>query len=73
MQTLKCAKCGSEMQRGFVWYPFNITAEQTMMMLLTGPKPPSWTPAEQKSKIRYEVRTFRCIQCGYLESYAPNE
>ena len=29
-----------------------------------------WTGLKTKGKERFPVRTYRCTQCGYLESYA---
>ena len=64
-----CAKCGNDMQRGFV-------VDQAR----GGPIAPTWlggapeygfTGLKVSGKLRIEVVTFRCVNCGYLESYAP--
>ncbi len=31
-----------------------------------------WTGMKFKGKIQVPIITFRCVQCGYLESYAPS-
>ena len=30
-----------------------------------------WTGLKLKGRERHRIITFRCEQCGYLESYAP--
>ena len=34
------------------------------------PERSRWTGLKVKGKERVPVTTFRCLQCGYLESYA---
>ena len=59
-----CPKCSGEMEEGFV----------------AGPKVVEWLegPLEEGIRLgvkihggtRRVVRTFRCVKCGFLESYA---
>jgi hypothetical protein len=30
-----------------------------------------WTVTKTSGKEQRQIRTFRCMRCGYLESYAP--
>ena len=32
-----------------------------------------WTGVKTKGRERLPVRTYRCVKCGYLESYAASE
>lgn len=32
-----------------------------------------WSGLKVKDKQRFQVKTFRCANCGYLESYAIGE
>lgn len=32
-----------------------------------------WTGTKISNKNQFKVKTFRCINCGYLESYAIEE
>jgi len=67
-----CAKCAGEveMQLGFI--PDHGHFDAILQ--------PEWSPAKFVEGAynltlhgqRYTVRTYRCPQCGYLESYAPN-
>ena len=75
MSQLVCPKCGNAMELGFVidhtdqadsgsaapeW------AEGTVQRSL-------WTGVKIRGKERHPVQTFRCVRCGYLESYARSE
>ncbi len=66
---LKCLRCGGEMQQGYV-------PDRT----LGGYDPTKWFAGELivgtlggVEKVKSEpllVQTYRCVACGYLESYA---
>ena len=32
-----------------------------------------WTHTKIKDKDQFRVRTFRCVRCGFLESYATDK
>lgn len=68
--TVECKKCHAQMESGWVpdcthagvqqenWYPGE-------------PQPSFWTGMKaEKKDIVIPVTTFRCANCGYLESYA---
>jgi hypothetical protein len=68
-QSRQCAKCGSAMEIGFI-------IDQTR----GGPVAPNWISGEVEygffglktsGRDRHPVQTFRCVGCGYLESFAP--
>lgn len=67
----ECRRCQTRMDRGFVLDLYGCTNE-------------SWIPGDPETgrfgviiKIRrrphYPIVTFRCPQCGLLESYAPGQ
>lgn len=67
--TPKCAKCGARMKEGFVVevmsgkaYPNTWIEGVPESHYLHGLK--------MKHKITVPISTFRCVSCGYLESYA---
>jgi Zn ribbon nucleic-acid-binding protein len=35
------------------------------------PEPSIWSGLKLRGKEQYQVTTYRCVGCGYLESYAP--
>jgi predicted nucleic-acid-binding Zn-ribbon protein len=65
----KCSKCRSEMEEGFI-------ADVTYGGVVTSkwiegePEKSFWTGTKTKGKRQVEILTFRCTNCGYLESYA---
>lgn len=68
-EILKCAKCGGEMETGFVpdythggilnlyWHPGD-------------PEPSFWFGTKVEKNELIPVQTYRCEDCGYLEFYA---
>jgi hypothetical protein len=63
-----CPKCGAEMQEGF-------TLEHRMAVRWIAGKPESSIFGDIKASGREHrcIETYRCIGCGYLESYARTE
>ncbi len=72
--TLVCPKCSSVMEEGFI-----VDRSEGFFV-------PNWQPGQPevvrllgmnmgvivaKEKLWRPVVTYRCAQCGYLESYAP--
>jgi len=69
MDNMTCPKCSGEMEEGFV-------ADNTYGAVLPSqwvegePEMSFWTGARTKGKVQVRITTYRCTQCGYLESYA---
>ena len=65
----KCPKCRSEMEEGFI-------ADVTYGGVVTSkwiegePEKSFWTGTKTQGKRQVEILSFRCPNCGYLESYA---
>jgi predicted nucleic-acid-binding Zn-ribbon protein len=65
----KCPKCQHEMEEGFI-------ADVTYGGVVTSkwvegePEKSFWTGTKTRGKRQVEILTFRCSNCGYLESYA---
>jgi predicted nucleic-acid-binding Zn-ribbon protein len=64
-----CPKCGGQMEEGFI---IDYThGAPTVSSWVQGPPQKGWLGgAKSWGKERREVRTFRCVGCGFLESYA---
>ena len=69
---LICPKCNGEMAQGFI-------AEYTQASILVNtwvegpPEKSFWTTVWVPKEKCIPIGTFRCAQCGYLESYARTE
>jgi hypothetical protein len=65
----ECPKCRKMMEEGFI-------ADMTYGAVLASkwiegePEKSFWTGTKTKGKRQVEILTFRCPDCGYLESYA---
>lgn len=68
---LQCAKCGGDMEEGFVISPpFNNSPVGAEDWVAGQPEPSFWTGTKLRGKARHHVATYRCERCGFLESYA---
>lgn len=66
----RCSKCNSDMEEGLLLElgDGNTLSSQTWV---AGKLEKSFfLGLTLKGKVVYEVETFRCIACGYLDSYA---
>ena len=71
MSDLVCSKCGGAMELGFV--VDHTSGGFAKPEWAEGPATPSfWTGVKMRGKELHPIQTFRCIRCGYLESYAPS-
>ena len=66
----KCAKCNSGMEEGFLLEKGHYNTLSSEVWVSGSPDEKSFLGMSIKGKITYNVRTFRCTCCGYLESYA---
>jgi hypothetical protein len=64
----KCSKCSGEMQAGLVVDLNYAGIPQSMWVEETATK--SVGPATAKSRRQVKTITYRCANCGYLDSYA---
>jgi hypothetical protein len=64
-----CVKCRTPMELGFLLD--NTHGGKTQSAWIEGEAVKSmWTGLDLKGRQKIVVTTFRCPQCGYLESYA---
>lgn len=65
----KCTKCGGSLEEGFI--PDSVNSGAVPGAWYQGPLERSfWTGIKTLGRVHYQVRTYRCNQCGFLESYA---
>lgn len=69
MNSPNCIKCRTPMEPGFLLD--NTHGGKTQSAWIEGEAVKSfWTGLDVKGRQKIPVATFRCPQCGYLESYA---
>ena len=69
---LICQKCNNSMEEGYVLD--SIASHSNPETWMEGKKPKSiWAKLVNSDKRAYEVVSYRCTNCGYLESYATAE
>lgn len=64
----QCSKCNSDMEEGFLLEKADVLSSETWVA--GKPDKSLFSGLSLKSKIVYDVKTFRCIAGGYLDSYA---
>ena len=73
MELKSCAKCGGEMELGYL---LDLSHGQVVRQRWTpAPLPRGWLGGIRFKgwDEGYIVGTYRCSQCGFLESYATRE
>jgi predicted nucleic-acid-binding Zn-ribbon protein len=69
---ITCPKCKSAMEEGFI-ADHTAQSSATVSKWVEGePKRSFWLGIKTDSEVNLPVKTFRCIRCGYLESYAQS-
>jgi predicted nucleic-acid-binding Zn-ribbon protein len=66
---MECPKCKNEMEEGFLLdrtYGGNFPGK----WIEGEPEKSFWTGTKTANKTQIDIATFRCVACGYLESYA---
>ncbi|MFO1499496.1 MAG: hypothetical protein U1G07_14055 [Verrucomicrobiota bacterium] len=71
-ETLTCPKCEAPMAEGFILEQTHTKSFPNLWV--EGPPEPSfWTVTKVFAKPKKLVATYRCVGCGYLESYATED
>lgn len=65
----QCPKCGNELEKGFIADAAS-GGVFTSKWVEGAPEKSLWSGIKTKGKKKVEILTFRCPNCGYLESYA---
>jgi hypothetical protein len=66
----KCPKCQTEMEAGWVMDRGHGDFVRLATWVQGEPERSFWMGMKVSGKKQLQVQTFRCPQCGYLESYA---
>lgn len=67
----KCPKCGGRMVEGFVLDQSH-GARLVSSWVSGKPEPAFWTGTKIRGREQFKIRSFRCVYCGFLESYASD-
>ena len=73
--TAACPKCGGEMEEGFIG-DNNLTNVVASVWIAGAPESSFWTGkagVKVAGRAKRRVQSFRCTNCGYLESFAAAE
>jgi|HubBroStandDraft_2_1064218.scaffolds.fasta_scaffold4096351_1 hypothetical protein len=64
-----CAKCGGQMEEGYI--PHRVYGGAQVASWISGqPRKSFLSGIDLDGKYEMAIQTFRCLECGYLESYA---
>ena len=66
---MNCPKCNGEMEQGFV-LDMTYGALSVSQWVRGAPEKSFWTQTKAPTASRIPIGTFRCANCGFLESYA---
>jgi len=66
----ECPRCRSNMSEGFVLDRGDHNSSNLQKWVEGEPVRSFWTGLQTKGRDKFEVTTWRCDRCGYLESYA---
>jgi hypothetical protein len=69
----QCSKCNSDMDEGFLLEKGEAPLLSAETWVLGKPVKSWFAGLNLKGTVLYDVTTFRCIACGYLDSYALNK
>ena len=70
---INCPKCEGLMEEGFIIDRGHYNAGTVNTWIEGEPVKSFWSGIKVKNKQQFLVKTFRCANCGYLESYATEE
>jgi hypothetical protein len=65
-----CVKCNAKMEQGILLDLADSNRLYAVSWVRAPVEKSFWMGLRIKGKPRYEVRAYRCPECGYLESYA---
>ena len=71
-QPLKCPKCHGAMEQGFIM-DFSYGVGLVSQWAAGAPRKSFWVGTKLPEEKLIPVGVFRCVGCGFLESYAREE
>jgi hypothetical protein len=68
----QCPKCSSSMSEGFVADRTHHSAAAVASWVEGQPERSVWTGLKLSGKPRFDIATWRCSRCGFIEQYASD-
>jgi len=68
---MSCPKCKSAMEEGFIADSKDHSAAKVSEWIEGEPERSFWFGIKTGGRVNLRVKSFRCVRCGFLESYAP--
>ena len=72
-EAIRCPKCNCEMVQGFIFDREDGGLRRVINWVEGAPDKAFWTVTKVPEEKCVPVGTFRCSECGFLESYARLE
>ena len=69
MRSNTCPRCQGSMAEGFI-LDMGDGGARKVASWVEGPPTHGWFSVKLGKKAKYEIQTWRCGRCGFLESYA---
>jgi ribosomal protein S27AE len=69
-QRATCPKCNDKMEEGFVADRGDSNAVSPSQWVQGQPERTFLLGTKTRGKVQFQIATYRCQRCGYLESYA---
>ena len=66
----RCSQCNADMEEGFLLEKGDVGVLSPETWVAGKPEKSFFSGLSLRGKQIYNVTTFRCIACGYLDSYA---
>jgi predicted nucleic-acid-binding Zn-ribbon protein len=70
IKSMSCPKCAGEMQEGFIPDAVSHGNRRVARRVAGNPEALFWEGAKIEGREQHFIQSFRCVACGYLESYA---
>lgn len=67
---LNCPRCDGEMQEGFLLDRGDLEMRHPSVWVAGAPEKSLWLGTKIEGRPSFQISSYRCTSCGYLESYA---
>lgn len=71
MRSNNCVKCGNSMIQGFMIDRDSSSGDGVASWAEGAPQKSFWMGLRLSKRPKFDIQTWRCGRCGFLESYAP--